>query len=174
MTKDDIRLLYEYDRWANNRVIEFVSALTPEQFTRDLGGAFRSVRDTLVHIAGGEWIWLQYWRADSHSVSFVNDLQKRRDQLFAPALYPAIAAVETKWREVEKEQVAFVETVTDEGLNRMLPFRTIHVSLSHLMQHVANHSSYHRGQIALMMRQLNAEPIATDFHVFLVEGCAQP
>jgi len=38
------------------------------------------------------------------------------------------------------------------------------------MQHLANHSTYHRGQVALMMRQLHAEPLATDFHVFLVEG----
>jgi len=37
-----------------------------------------------------------------------------------------------------------------------------------LMQHLANHSTYHRGQVALMMRQLHAEPLATDFHVFLV------
>jgi uncharacterized damage-inducible protein DinB len=174
MTKEDIRLLYEYDRWANNRVIQYVSALAPEQFTRDLGGAFQSIRHTLVHISGGEWIWLQYWKADSLSIPFVSDLQKRRDQLFNPELYPTIAAVEAKWREVEGEQIAFVEEVTDEGLNRMLPFRTTHESLAHLMQHVANHSTYHRGQIALMMRQLNAEPIATDFHVFLVEGRAQP
>jgi uncharacterized damage-inducible protein DinB len=170
MTKDDIRLLYEYDRWANDRVIQCVSGLTPEQFSRDLGAAFQSVGHTLVHITGGEWIWLQYWKADSHSVTFVTDLQKRRDQLFSPQLCPTVAAVEAKWREVEQEQIAFVEGVTDEGLNRMLPFRTIHVSLAHLMQHAANHSTYHRGQIALMMRQLNAEPIATDFHVFLVEG----
>ena len=173
MTKDDLRLLYQYDRWANNRVIDFVSALTPEQFTRDLGGAIQSVRHALVHIAAGEWVWLQYWKADSYSIPFVNDLQKRRDQLFNPELYPTIAAVEEKWREVEKEQLAFVESVTDESLNRMLPFRTTQVSLANLMQHVANHSTYHRGQIALMMRQLNAEPIATDFHVFLVEGRTQ-
>jgi hypothetical protein len=38
------------------------------------------------------------------------------------------------------------------------------------MQHLANHSTYHRGQLAAMMRQLEAEPLATDFHVFLVEG----
>jgi uncharacterized damage-inducible protein DinB len=38
------------------------------------------------------------------------------------------------------------------------------------MQHLANHSTYHRGQVALMMRQLDAEPLATDFHVFLVES----
>jgi len=38
------------------------------------------------------------------------------------------------------------------------------------MQHMANHSTYHRGQVGLMMRQLGAEPVATDFHEFLVEG----
>jgi uncharacterized damage-inducible protein DinB len=38
------------------------------------------------------------------------------------------------------------------------------------MQHLANHSIYHRGQIALMMRQLHATPLATDFHEFLIEG----
>jgi uncharacterized damage-inducible protein DinB len=49
-------------------------------------------------------------------------------------------------------------------------FRTTQASLGHLMQHLANHSTYHRGQIALMMRQLGAKPVATAFHVFLVEG----
>jgi uncharacterized damage-inducible protein DinB len=58
MNKNDIQLLYEYDRWANNRVLHSVSVLSVEQFTRDLGGSFRSVRDTLVHIIGGEWGWL--------------------------------------------------------------------------------------------------------------------
>ena len=53
MTKDDIQLLYEYDRWANNRVLQAASALGAEEFTRDLGGSFTSVRDTLVHIIGG-------------------------------------------------------------------------------------------------------------------------
>ncbi len=38
----------------------------------------------------------------------------------------------------------------------------------------ATHSTYHRGQVALMMRQLNAEPLAMDFHVFLVEGRRNP
>jgi len=51
----------------------------------------------------------------------------------------------------------------------MLPFRGTRLTLMHLMQHVVNHSTYHRGQVALMMRQLGAEPLATDFHVFLLE-----
>jgi hypothetical protein len=41
------------------------SALSAEQFTRDLGGSFHSVRDTLLHLIGGEWIWLAYWKEPS-------------------------------------------------------------------------------------------------------------
>ncbi len=170
MNKDDIQLLYEYDRWANNRVLQAVSALSDEQFTGDLGGSFRSVRDTLLHIVGGEWGWLAYWKEPSPSVAFIADLRTRRETLFHSEAFPNAAAVQRKWAEVEKEQAEFVNGVTNESLGEMLPFRGTQVSLGHLMQHLANHSTYHRGQVAVMMRQLGAKPLATDFHVFLVEG----
>jgi uncharacterized damage-inducible protein DinB len=170
MTKDDIQLLYEYDRWANNRVLQKASELSDEQFTRDLGGSFRSVRGTLVHIVSGEWGWLAYWKEPSHSSAFLTDLRTRRDALFNPVAFSNVAAVQLKWAEVEKEQIEFVNRATNESLEQMLPFRATQIRLVHLMQHLANHSTYHRGQIALMMRQLDAEPLATDFHVFLVEG----
>jgi len=172
MTKQDVQLLYEYDRWANNRILQAASKLTAEQFTRDLGGSFRSVRDTLVHIVGGEWGWLTYWRQPSPSPAFLSDLWDRHDTLFKPDAFPDVATVQLKWAQIEKELAEFVDNVTNESLEKMLPFQTIEVSLAQLMQHLANHSSYHRGQIALMMRQLGAKPLATDFHVFLVEGCA--
>jgi uncharacterized damage-inducible protein DinB len=169
MNKDDIQLLYEYDRWANNRVLQVVSALSDEQFTRDLDGSFWSVRDTLVHIISGEWGWLAYWKELNPDAAFIADLKKRRDALFRPEAFPNAAVVQAKWAEVEKEQAKFVDGLTDESLGKMLPFRATQASLAHLMQHLANHSTYHRGQIALMMRQLGAEPVATDFHVFLIE-----
>jgi uncharacterized damage-inducible protein DinB len=170
MTIDDIQLLYEYDRWANRRVFEAVSSLSVEQFTRDLGGSFRSVRDALVHIIAGEWTWLAYWRQQSHDSSFLVELRTRRETLFNPAAFPDVASVQSKWAEVEKEQIAFVGSLTDESLKKMLPARETYLSLAHLMQHLANHSTYHRGQVALLMRQLDAKPLATDFHVFLAEG----
>jgi uncharacterized damage-inducible protein DinB len=170
MNKDDIQLLYEYDRWANNRVLQAASALSDEQFTRDLGGSFRSVRDTLVHIVGGEWGWLRYWKEPSPSSTFATDLWTRREALFHPKAFPNLATVQSKWAEVEKEQAEFVNDATNESLQRMLPLRGMQISLGHLMQHLANHSTYHRGQIAVMMRQLGAKPLATDFHLFLVEG----
>src|SRR5260370_29092086 len=141
MTKDDIQLLYEYDRWANSRVLQKVSTLSAEQFTRDLGGSFRSVRDTLVHIIGGEWGWLTYWRETSPDSAFLADLRQRRDALFNPDAFPNAAAVQLKWAEVEKEQAELVNRVTNESLETMIPFRTTTIKLAHLMQHLANHSS---------------------------------
>jgi len=170
MTKDDIQLLYEYDRWANNRALQAVSTLSVEEFTRDLGGSFRSVRDTLVHIIGGEWGWLTIWKEPSLSSAFVTDLWTRLGALFHPNAFPDLAAVQLKWAEIEREQGEFVNRVTNQSLRRMLPVRETEISLAHLMQHLANHSTYHRGQVALMMRQLAAEPLATDFAMFLMEG----
>jgi uncharacterized damage-inducible protein DinB len=170
MTKESIQLLYEYDRWANNRVLQAASTLNAEQFTRDLGGSFHSVRDTLLHIIGGEWGWLTYWKEVSPGPAFLKNLWDRHDALFHPQAFPDFASVEAKWAEVEKEQLEFVNGLTDEALKKMLPIRTSQLSLAHLMHHLANHSTYHRGQVALMLRQLGAKPLATDFHLFLLEG----
>jgi hypothetical protein len=90
MTKDDIRLLYEYGRWANNRVLQAASSLSAEEFTRDLGGSFRSVRKMLLHIIGGEWVWLAYCKAQSHGSALVTDLKTRRDALFNPDEFPNV------------------------------------------------------------------------------------
>ena len=170
MTKEDIRLLYEYDRWANRRVISAAGTLSAEQFTRDLGGSFRSVRDTLLHILGGEWIWLAYWKDPPSNPASLSELIARRDALFHPDAFPNASVVQSKWMEIEKAQAEFVNRVTNEALERMLPFRGTHIKLMHLMQHVANHSTYHRGQIAAMIRQLDGKPLATDFSAFLAEG----
>jgi uncharacterized damage-inducible protein DinB len=170
MNKDDIEVLFEYDRWANGSVLRAASTLSAEQFTRDLGGSFRSVRDTLVHIISGEWGWLTIWKESSLTSAFVTDLWTRIGATFDPNAYCDIAAVQVKWAEVEREQIEFVNRVTDESLRTMLPVRAIHISLAHLMQHMANHSTYHRGQVSLMMRQLGAEPAATDFARFLLVG----
>lgn len=169
MTKEEIQLLYEYDRWANHRVLHAASALSAEKFTRDLGGSFRSVRDTLVHIVGSEWAWLTYWNHPSPTSAFLDGLWERADALFNPDTFQDLAVVQSKWAEIERTQIEFVNGVTDESVRRMLPVLEKHLSLAHLMQHLANHSSYHRGQISLMMRQLAAEPLATDFAKFLLE-----
>jgi uncharacterized damage-inducible protein DinB len=170
MNRDDVQLLFEYDRWANGSVLQAASALSVEQFTRDLGGSFGSVRDTVVHIISGEWGWLTIWKEPALTSAFVTELWDRIEVSFDPKAYCDIGAVKLKWAEVEREQIEFVSGVTDESLARMLPVRATHLSLAHLMQHMANHSTYHRGQVSMMMRQLGAVPVATDFARFLLVG----
>jgi uncharacterized damage-inducible protein DinB len=67
MSPQEMRLLYEYNAWANHRSLEAASALTYEQFTRSLGNSFSSVRDTLAHMCGAEWMWLERFHGRSPS-----------------------------------------------------------------------------------------------------------
>ena len=61
MTRQDALTLVDYHYWARERMLEAVDALTPEQYTKDLGSSFKSVRDTVVHTFGAEWNWYQRW-----------------------------------------------------------------------------------------------------------------
>ncbi len=163
MNRNDIQLLYEYNRWANAMVLESVSVLTNDQFTRDLVGSYRSVRDALVHIMSAEWIWLMRWKGTSPQA------------MLDPAGFFRLDPVRAKWSQIEREQAEFVKGVTDESLDRVVAYvntqgETWKYPLAHMMQHLVNHSSYHRGQVSLMMRQLGAEPVPTDFLVFFDMG----
>ena len=55
---------------------------------------------------------------------------------------------------------------------RLLPDEPWQLPLADLMYHVINHSSYHRGQVITLLRQLGHEPPATDFREFLKETAA--
>jgi len=61
VTLSNLTTLLDYHYWARDRLLEATSALTPEQFTRDLGSSFRSIRDTLAHIYFAEWAWYSRW-----------------------------------------------------------------------------------------------------------------
>jgi uncharacterized damage-inducible protein DinB len=160
MNKNDIQQLYEFNRWANARILDAVSKLTPEQFTTDLSSSFRSVRDTLVHLLSAEWIWLRRWQGTSPAA------------MLSPSDFPDLAALRAKWAEVEREQAEFIEHLTEESLAATLAYTNTkgerwEYPLGQLMQHVVNHGSYHRGQITAFLRQLGAEAVATDFLVFI-------
>ena len=74
-----------------------------------------------------------------------------------------------KWVQIEGRQIAFVDSLAEEQLHQEIAFRGTRIQTWHLMQHLVNHSTYRRGQVTLMMRQLGAETVATDFHVFVVQ-----
>ena len=153
---DDIQELYGFNRWANARIFGAVSILPPEAFVHDLGSSYPSVRDTLVHIIWAEWIWLQRWKGSSPQI------------VFQPAEFRTFDAVKARWEELEAEQREFVDTLTYPALASAVAYTNLRgerwrYELWREMYHVVNHSSYHRGQITAMLRQLGAQAVSTDF-----------
>lgn len=159
MDLERIRALYDFNRWANDRVLEVAEKLTSEQFTKDLQNSFPSVRDTLVHIMGAEWIWLERWKGNSPKA------------LLPPAEFPAVSSIRNRWTEIEREQKGFIAGVTEESLKKVIAYTNLkgdpyQYPLWQILQHLVNHSTYHRGQVTTMFRQLGAKPLATDFLVY--------
>ena len=165
MTPEDARTLYAYDAWANRRVLDACAALAPEQFTKDLGSSFRSVRDTMAHIMGAEWLWLERF-------------QGRTARLPSGDQFPDLVSLRTRWTEVERDLLAYVGGLSAADLERSFDYWDMkgnpHTSvLWQTLQHVANHSTYHRGQVTTLLRQLGAKPIGTDLIGFYRERAAQ-
>ena len=155
--------MYAYNRWANERTLDAVSPLTSEQFTRTVGGSFGSLRDTLVHILSAEWIWLERCRGRSPKA------------MLAPADFPDVASLRTRWGQVAQEQREFNEAIASEDLRKMVTYvntrgETWSYPLEEVLWHVVNHGSYHRGQVTTMLRQLGAVPASTDFLLFRDEA----
>ena len=65
MTVEQLRSLAAFNRWANNRLLQAASALSIEEFNRDLGASFTSMQGTLIHILWGERGWLHFWQHNS-------------------------------------------------------------------------------------------------------------
>ena len=159
---EEIQELYEYNRWANHRVLDATAALSPEQLTRDLGNSFPSVRDTLVHMMGAEWIWLSRWNGVSPSGP-PTDIDVSTH-----------SAIRAAWQRIESDQARFLDGLTAEHLRGVVHYRNMAGAafanpLWQLMRHVVNHASYHRGQITTMLRQLGAGAVSTDLIVFYRE-----
>ncbi len=166
MNLEDFRTLYDYNSWANHRTLEASAALAPEQFTRDLGSSFGSVRDTLAHIYGAEWVWLERWHGRTPA------------GLPSAADFPDIEAVRRRFAEIDRNLVDYVASLTLDDLQRVITFKTragvpYSQPLAPCLQHVANHSTYHRGQVTTLLRQLGAKAVATDLIAFYRERAAQ-
>lgn len=165
MNSEDIGTLYAFNRWANHRVLFDAGSLSRDELHRNLGTSHDSVQGTLVHILWAEWLWLRRFRGDSPK------------RVFVPAEFPDVSVLETQWKEVEREQETFIGQLTEEArptLATRVAYENLQgqrwkYSLGHMMQHVVNHSSYHRGQVVTLLRQLGRAPQPTDFLVFLDE-----
>src|SRR5664279_2983688 len=144
MNLDTIRLLFRYNYWAWARVWQCVAELTNEQFTRQLPFAWNSVHEQVVHVMGGEWVWIYRMQGGTP------------ENLFYVKDYPTLPDIRKRWDEIEANAFAFLTGLTDEQLNGDFAYRTTkgeqYTNNRHnILLHVVNHSTDHRAQILAMM-----------------------
>lgn len=163
MNPATIGALYRYNAWANEQVLDAASQLSPADFSRDLKSSHRSIRDTLTHIIWSEWIWLQRWKGVSPTL------------VFSPADFPNAEALRERFRSVSAERSALLRDLSAETLLQVVEYTNVRgevwrYPLWQQLHHVVNHSTYHRGQVATLLRQLGATAPATDLLVYYDQG----
>lgn len=159
--------LFEYNKWAHDLVFESVAELNKEQYERVVGGSFPSVRLTLEHILATEVVWLSRW--EGHSLGEAPDYSGIADA----------GSLIRMWRSFRHRQVGFLTSLADDELTKPIAIRTrggieTVQPLGDTMLHVVNHSSYHRGQITNLVRQVGGKPRATDYFYYLLTRGVTP
>ena len=163
MTLEEIRTFFAFNCWANDRILAACRDLGQDELARDMRTSHGSVRGTLVHTMWGEWVWFQRWLGESPKIVFdEND-------------YANIDAIESEWRDLERARREFLSIITNEQMKRTFGYENRagehwEYTFESAMQHVLNHSTYHRGQVVTLLRQLGRTPPNTDFLVYFDLG----
>jgi uncharacterized damage-inducible protein DinB len=159
---DELRDLFAFNRWANARVRALIATFDEAAYRRDLKSSHPSIRETWLHILSSEWVWLSRWRGSSPSAMPAEWQAYDRQQ------------ISDEWQALESAQLAFLNELSDAGLERIVDYinfagQKFSQPLWHLMRHMVNHSTYHRGQITTMTRQLGLQPVSTDLVLYFRE-----
>lgn len=159
MTIQDFQILFEFNSWANVRTQQAVESLPEEKLYVDLKNSFGSIHGTLVHLIGAEDIWLQRLNGVDPGI-----FMKKEN-------YPTYASVKTKWNEVGTGLQKYIAALKEEELFRTFIFHNlkgeqVSQKIWESLQHLVNHSTYHRGQITTLVRQSGGTPVGTDLIAF--------
>lgn len=155
-----IRELYEYNAWANARILETAAALSPEQLIAPGGASFDSVRDTLVHTMGAQWLYLERWHGRAPRA------------LPEPAGFPDLGALRARWDAIERDTQAFVEGLDDARLGADFSYvnargETWTYPLWQQMIHQVNHATQHRSEAAVLLTKMGHSPGWLDLLYFV-------
>ncbi len=165
VTPDLLHTLFQYNLWADQRTVNACSKLTDEQFTRNLGSSFGSVRDTLAHLYGAEWVWNE--RIEGRSPT----------ALASGSSFPDFVTIRAKLEEMDRYFISYVSRLTQQDLDRVIHYKSFTGQeftnpLWQSLHQLTNHATYHRGQIVTMLRQLGEKPVSTDLIAFYREQAA--
>jgi uncharacterized damage-inducible protein DinB len=163
MKMDELQSLFAYDSWANDLFLRAMAALPEEAVRRDLGASHRSLLGTMVHLVAAEEIWLSRWKGAP------------RSKLTGLDEIASLDALLPWWEKVRAQRDSYVLSLDEDDLEReMETTTTTGATYRHryadMFRHLTNHSTYHRGQMAAMLRQLGEKPPSTDLIRFYREA----
>ena len=161
MTVAEVRKMYEFNAWANRRIVAACRAIDSTAFERQSGGSFNSIKDTLAHIAWAEWLWLERFQHRSPKKA---SLPEASD----------LASIARVLDDVARGQQSFIDELSADRLEERIAYINIkgeqwEYTLAEMLQHTVNHSTYHRGQIVTLLRQAGANGVSTDFLLYIDE-----
>jgi uncharacterized damage-inducible protein DinB len=155
-----IRNLYDYNAWANTRILEAAEKLTRDQFLARGGTSFDSVRDTVVHTMHAQWLYLERWHGRS----------PRAWPETSP--YQDLDAIRGRWDTIERETQAFVAGLDDARLASVVAYTNMQgerwaYPLWQQMIHQVNHATQHRSETAALLTQHGHSPGGLDLLYFV-------
>ncbi len=159
MNIQELKRLFAYNAWADNRVFEALAKVPEAEYLRDLKSSHGSLGGTMAHLVGVEKLWLSRLIGKPE-----NSILRLQDA-------PTLKQLKSAWEDVAARMARFLVKLDNKSLQQAVSYTTTEGekfsnSNQQILQHVVNHSSYHRGQIAAMMRQAGAEPLNTDLIAF--------
>ena len=154
MTKEYFIQLAGYNVWANDIVCNWLEKITDAQWSEEVISSFNSIQETVLHVASAEHIWLQRMNKEKDQVWLQSDFTGTKDEHVV------------LWKKASAALKNFVETFDEKDLPANLDFKRLNgdaysMPYYELLAHVFNHSTYHRGQIVTMLRQVGFKDVAS-------------
>lgn len=158
----DIHLLYDYNYWANQRLLDTAAQLSDEQFTAPAAAAHHALRRTLVHVLDAEYSW----RILCQHPLFTDEIPEET--------FPTVAALAQRWQDEETDMRAYLNRLSDNDLQGIVRYTLENGVvrervLWHCLWHVVNHGTQHRAEAAAILTDLGYSPGDLDFTVFMNE-----
>ncbi len=159
----------QYNSWFNGQLYDCVERLDDAERKRDRGAFFRSIHDTLDHILLCDRSWLS--RIERSALPFASlanaDLIPDLRDL-AQGVTQDFEALRSKRRATDTVLEAFVRELTPEILEADLEYKNSKGTdfanpLWHVVAHIFNHQTHHRGQVTALLSQVGIDPGMTDF-----------
>ena len=162
MSADLIRGLYDYHRWANRRLFDVAAAVGEDLLSRDVGKQFSypTIRRMFGHLYVADRLWLTRWTGGTLAT------------VPGPE-FTTLAAIRAPWDDVEREQRAYIESLSAADYDRVIQYtgaegKQFRAPLGPLLQHVANHATHHRSEIATMLTMVSGSPPDTGLATYLL------